>query len=367
MKKRAIALHACAALICAGLLMTLPVQAQKVTKHPDESRPLTERIQWGHAQNDNAAGYWIGYSITKLMRADSYMGSWGGRGLTTLASLIGSSEKAELNNGSRGSGFIHGRRGKNESLVEKEIGILFYFKRGDRVPADIVMSNVSLNVDLKGKPLVWVFGASQSESIAVLGAMYDTLDRKGVKEDAIRAIGIHDDAPGAYAFLVDVFNTESAKDLREEAIFWIGQQDTEEALTFIRKAIQNDPSTDVREKAVFGLGQMSLDEALNDLIRLARTETNTEVRKSAIFWLGQKAAKRAKDTIEEVIYSKDEVEIQKHAVFALSQYPADEAIPKLIEVAKSHFSVEVRKQAIFWLGESGEPEAVDFLVSLVEE
>ncbi|HUU45237.1 MAG TPA: HEAT repeat domain-containing protein, partial [Acidobacteriota bacterium] len=63
----------------------------------------------------------------------------------------------------------------------------------------------------------------------------------------------------------------------------------------------NDPDTDVKEHAVFALSQLPRDEGVPLLINVARTNRNPEVREQAIFWLGQSGDERALDFFEEIL------------------------------------------------------------------
>ena len=69
----------------------------------------------------------------------------------------------------------------------------------------------------------------------------------------------------------------------------------------IAGAIENDPDTDVKKKAVFALSQMPKDEGVPKLIEVAKTNHNREVRKQAMFWLGQSNDPRALEFFEQVL------------------------------------------------------------------
>ena len=103
------------------------------------------------------------------------------------------------------------------------------------------------------------------------------------------------------------------------------------------------------------------DAAVDFLINIASNEPERELKKQAMFWLGQKASERSLKFLGDVIEKPDgDTEVQKQALFALSQRQKDEAIPMLIRIAKTHQNLAVRKQAIFWLGQSGDERALAF-------
>jgi hypothetical protein len=111
----------------------------------------------------------------------------------------------------------------------------------------------------------------------------------------------------------------------------------------------------------------SSDSAVNFLIRVAGTDPDREMRKQAIFWLGQKAGQKGMEALGNMVESDPDTEVQKQAVFAISRRPEDEAVPLLIKIAKTHPKGEVRKQAIFWLGQIGDQRVLDFFKEILSK
>lgn len=110
------------------------------------------------------------------------------------------------------------------------------------------------------------------------------------------------------------------------------------------------------------------DEGVTFMIKVAENDPDRELRKQALFWLGQKAGKRSLEVLGNVIEkSDDDTEVQKHAVFAISQRPKDESIPLLIKIARTHAKPEVRKQAMFWLGQTGDERALEFFKEILSK
>ncbi len=110
------------------------------------------------------------------------------------------------------------------------------------------------------------------------------------------------------------------------------------------------------------------EEGVNFLIKVAETDTDRELKKQALFWLGQKAGKRSLNALNSAVDSNDaDTEVQKQAVFAISQRSKDEAVPLLIKIAKTHAKPAVRKQAIFWLGQTGDERALEFFKEILSK
>ncbi len=86
-----------------------------------------------------------------------------------------------------------------------------------------------------------------------------------------------------------------------------------------------------------------------------------DVREQAVFWVGQQAADAAIDGRDDLIAGEDDdIEVRKAAVFAISQRSRQEAVPVLMEVAETSRFVKVRRSAVFWLGQTGDSRALDF-------
>lgn len=89
------------------------------------------------------------------------------------------------------------------------------------------------------------------------------------------------------------------------------------------------------------------------------TYIRKEVRRQAVFWLGQEAADAATRGLEALAEDENEDrEIRRQAVFALSQLDRSRGVATLIRVAREDRDPAIRKQAMFWLGQSEDPRAL---------
>ncbi len=350
------------ALLTALLLVPAGVQAQRVILHPQPSDALSQKWQWAEtqAQQDEARrGYWIGYSIERLMAENSFMGSWSSRRTRTTLHEVLYGERSEFDHRDHSW-----RDGKSKRKVLKEVALLFEFRAGETEPTDMHVTNLSGYVDLNGRPLIWLEGAEDDESLDFLEQQYRQARSDDYKEELVAGLAVHDETGRVVPLLTDILTGNEATDIRESAAFWLSQQDDEAVLDVLRRAAETDRSEDVREQAVFGISQVDVPEATEVLIDLARNGPS-DIRDEAIFWLGQKASERAVEALGEVVNDEDgETEVQKQAVFSISQLPADQSVPMLIDIAKTHAKAQVRKQAIFWLGQTDDPRALDALIQM---
>ncbi len=339
------------------------VQAQRATLHPQPDEALGQKWQWAEDQarqdDDARRGYWIGYSIERLMGEYSFIGSWHSRGNRKTLHEVLYGEKPEFDHRQR-----RGDRRASERKVVKEVALLFEFAGGDDEPAEIRVTNVSGHVDFDGRPLFWLGGAEDGESIDFVQAQYRRARSDEHKEDLITAFAIHDAPDRVVPILTDILNGDDDDDVRESAAFWISQQDDDRVLGILQRTATNDRSHDVREQAVFGISQVDGSDATEALIDLARSGPR-DIQENAIFWLSQKASDRAVEVLGEVVNDDDgDTEVQKQAVFSISQLPPDQGVPLLIEIARTHSKAKIRKQAIFWLGQTDDPRALEALIEM---
>jgi hypothetical protein len=95
-------------------------------------------------------------------------------------------------------------------------------------------------------------------------------------------------------------NERESIETRKNALFWAGQMSrvpfAELAAMYDR--VQN---RDMKEQLIFVYSQRKESEAVDKLMAIVRTETDRELRKNAMFWLGQSRDPRVADFLLEMI------------------------------------------------------------------
>jgi HEAT repeat protein len=363
-------------------------QSVKVTHAPQSPASLDARWAWAIKTTNELKGktdFYIGYSIQRMMGEHSHIGSWSdehsdkktlyeivyGKEPPTSKSSLWKKSVSEL---ARMVLEDTKKHKEPEKKVSKDVAVLFRFNSQKKSPVDlqdIKVSNLDLWVKFDNCPLFWLGKAENKESINLLERIFNETDKTAstrIKERIVMAVGIHGDSTALQAidFLEKVLKSKGPDKVREQAAFWLGQQQHVKAVNILMDTAVNDSSRNVRKKAVFGLYLINLDEADDALIQLAKHGKDREVRKKAIFWLGRKAVKRTAEVLTDVVNEDKDAEIQKAAVFALSQLPHKQGVPQLIKIAKTHKSLTIRKKAIFWLSQSEDPRALDTIIEIVE-
>jgi HEAT repeat protein len=415
-------------IVISTIVLLTSLQAQELLSYSGDSKALSERWQWAVEKADKAgySEYWVAYTFEHLMSANSYVGNFSRyhKDDVKLGELLYPGSPKDYFESLNYQGNT-----KDAKKVNKELAILFRFKKDKIIESEI--STIDMYFDLENKPVLWLGLSGEEESIQLIIEKYENIGNPEAKESLISAAGMHKKVSQSFDFLKGIIENEKDNELREDAVFWLGQLDNPKAIPFLKKIALNDRNEDVaekavfslynikseqtldvlmdlaknvknsevREKAIFWLGQLENPEtipflkdiAMNDpnedvaekavfalydmksekttdiLIDLAKNVKNREVREKAIFWLGQLAGKKAVIALDDIVYSDEETDIQKKAVFALSQLDNGKGVPKLIKIAKTHPNPQIRKKAIFWLGESEDDRALDALIDMVQK
>ena len=185
----------------------------------------------------------------------------------------------------------------------------------------------------------------------------ETTNRESAGKHAILPALLADSVDIAPRLLQIGRNTRALTDVRESAIFWLGQSGAAIAPEGLSELLRDDDE-DIAKAATFGLSQLHSDEGTRILIAAARDErVSSEVRKSAIFWLSQAAGDKATEGLKDLL-TDENTEVKKQAVFALSQIKSEASVSALLDVVKNSQDPEVRKSALFWLSQSEDPRVL---------
>jgi hypothetical protein len=342
---------------------------------------LEARWAWAVEASKKNKVFYIGYSVKRLMGEHSYISCGNDGENKTLHEIIygtkapGSPDMSGNTVSDIARHVLKKRKDneKPEKKVWKDVGLLFRFEGRASNPVnckDFHFNNMEMPVKLKNAPIYWLGETDINESVALLVDFYRRAGKgasEDFKEDMVSAVGIHGKNQKVFAFLKDILTGKETEEIRDNAAFWISQQQSVDALKVLQKTVESDRSENVREKAVFGIYLIKLEEADNALIHLAKNGKERGVRKKAIFWLGQKAVKHSARVLADVAYDDKDTSLQRQAVFALSQLPDNGGVDSLIKIARTHKSMKVRKKAIFWLSQCDDPRALNTIIDILQK
>jgi len=374
---------ALAPILAMGLVaaMTVRLAAVQVVHHPRPNSLLAERIDWAFQEAGKAGfakGFWVGFSIRRLMGEHSYIGSYFrgsedrklsleelvyGRKTATEKKI---SEEQAIREAAE-KALTSADRGKPGRKVAKDIAILMQFaSAAGRQPEMVNISNLSLSASLRSLPLLWLGPAEDADSFSLIKKYYEKAAPERMKKILLQAVALHQNAALVVPFLESILKGRESVKIRADAAAFLGEQNDNRALEILIRTIRTDASLEVRKNAVWGLTEMELPAAVDALIDFARNCPEKDIRSEAVEGLAEKATKQAVGALEQIVFSEKDTEVQTHAVHALADLPAKEGLPYLIRVAKTHSNREVRKAAIYSLGDMNDPAAIQALVDIVK-
>lgn len=363
------------------LLFTLPVvfyRAQQVVRIENDSRNIS--AQFEAIRNNAKAGsrFWIGYKIIRNDGRKLQIGTYiidDDKNLFTLRNMIDGSQKfknyalsSKKKNHFGRSVRIENSFAIGDKKVDNETAILFLYDLGSKSKYDfseVTISNLSCFVDLEGDQLFWLGEKDNKNSSDFLFELYNNTNDISLKKEIVPSISIHNDQLKVTQFLINIINGKTDNELMQDAVFWLGFQNNNEAFTALKKLVESNSTLEIKKNAVMSLSMIELPESIDELIYIAKHYNESDMRKQAIYGLGSKAIKKAEDALKYIVENDPDIEIKKHAVYTLAN-SSHEIIPYLIKIARTNPNISIRKSAIWSLGNMDDEKATDTLISMVK-
>ncbi len=219
--------------------------------------------------------------------------------------------------------------------------------------------------DVREKAVFWL-----SQVPGSTGLLEEILKGNGdenIKEKALFSLSQQHEPRAQQALREFALRDSESGDLREKAIFWLGQGRSTENTEFLRNLYSRLTDQDLKEKVLFSLSQQRGAGNEQWLMNIAvNPKEDVELRKKALFWAGQSGV-----AIQEFASLYDrmtDTELKEAIIFNLSQRQSDKAaVDKLFDIARNEKDSELRKKAIFWLGQSRDPRVQQFLMDLINK
>jgi hypothetical protein len=211
-----------------------------------------------------------------------------------------------------------------------------------------------------------VFWLSQQEDDAAVGYLENILKNatsRDIRDKAIFGLSQHHSGKGFAILRSYAENNNAPDDLREKAIFWLGQRqgDNQDYLSGLYRRVG---SNDLKDKVIFAMSQQRDSKSMQWLVDLAsNSDEPIEMRKKALFWAGQTGGDTGRLT---AMYDRmREREMKEQMIFVLSQRRDNAAMDKLMSIARNDPDRDMRKKAMFWLGQSHDPRVSAFLADII--
>ena len=150
-------------------------------------------------------------------------------------------------------------------------------------------------------------------------------------------------------------NPDPDPEVRDQAVFWLHQVESPEALEALESILEESSERDLQERAIFAIAQRDEPQAARALRAYAeRTDAPIELRENAIFWIGQGSGPEGARYLIDLYPRLDDDELRERAIFAIAQTESPAGLDFLIEKVRDQGeSVDVRRNALFWAGQMG--------------
>ena len=206
---------------------------------------------------------------------------------------------------------------------------------------------------------------SVREAVGYLFDVANAGDGRGARE-AIFPTTLADSV-NVTQMLYDLGRNESRdKQARDQAVFWLSQQEDDRAVGLLENILKTSRSEDIRDKAIFGLSQHRSEKGFPILRAYAEDRNAPEdLRGKAIFWLGQRRGAERFNYLRGLYARLESQDLKDKVIFSMSQQKDEQSMKWLVDLASnSGEPIEMRKKALFWAGQSG--SSSESLVSMYD-
>lgn len=153
--------------------------------------------------------------------------------------------------------------------------------------------------DLRARAIQWL-GNNRGTSTQFLRDLYGRLEDDELREKVIFALSQQRDQTNAEFLLAIAVDESESQQMRKRALFWVGQMRGTAPRLYELYDQMTDREMREQLIFVYSQRSRD-EAALEKLIDIARNESDRELRNKAIFWLGQSKDPRAIRVLEEII------------------------------------------------------------------
>jgi HEAT repeat protein len=233
---------------------------------------------------------------------------------------------------------------------------------------DLALNNPDPNPEVRTQAVFWLGQSDSDEARAAVRQVLEQAEDRELQSQALFALSQSDDDETMDLLLDYVRRTDIDPEVRQNAIFYISQHDSEAAGPVLIE-IYPTLGAELQQQVLFALSQVDDDQSRAFLRERAMdTGENNEVRQQALFWLVQAGEGMTMDELTNVYRTTQDMELKQHIIFLSTQIEDDEgAVDFLMTVAQDESNPELQEQAVFWLGQSDDPRAAEFLLDLIRK
>ncbi len=228
---------------------------------------------------------------------------------------------------------------------------------------DLAHRNPDPDPEVREQAVFWLSQVQSEEALDALESILMEANDPEIQENALFAISQHRSQRSGQILRDYAERGDVPADLRETALFWIGQSPG--GAEYLRSIFDRLDDPELKANALHAVAQSGGAESRSWLMEKARDRSeDMEVRTNALFWASQTGAFTIQE-LRDLFNSFTDPEMKEQLIFAASQRNETEAVDFLMEVAENPDNGEIREQAIFWLGQSDDPRVPEFLLRII--
>lgn len=244
------------------------------------------------------------------------------------------------------------------SLREKAVFLLSQKRTSETedLLIDIIKNDPSPSV--RGQGVFWMGQVRTDKAAVALEEIATSSPDMDLRVKAMHALHEHGSARAAALLRRLAESSQTPENVREQAIFWLGQRRSAENADFLRglfdrigKGERND---DIRKKILFSLSQMRAFGNDRWLLNIALDTANSEDVRGHALWTAGQAGIAGSELVS--VYDRvTDREVKEKLIWVLSESRDRAATDKLVDIATKDRDIEMRKKALFWLGQKNDP------------
>jgi len=218
--------------------------------------------------------------------------------------------------------------------------------------------------EVRGQAVFWLSQSGTERSLDAIEQILRTTRDQDVQGNALFALSQHRSPRAGQVLRAYAERDDVNGDLREKAIFFLGQRGPENA-PYLRALFGRLRDEEAKNKILFSLAQMRGAGNEQWILNVASDAGQPMgVRKQALFWASQAGVPAG--TIGGLYDRMRDQEMREQVIFALSQRMSEPGVlDKILEIARRDPNRELRQKAIFWLGQSRDPRAARALQEII--
>ncbi|MFL6227366.1 MAG: HEAT repeat domain-containing protein [Pyrinomonadaceae bacterium] len=229
-----------------------------------------------------------------------------------------------------------------------------------------VARNTAENLQLRSMA-IHSLGERDDTTTDELMQIYNADRTREIRGQILHAFSEMDD-PSAAQKLLEAARAGDDVQLRQSAIRWLGEKNSEAVVDELMRIYDADQSREVKMQIIRAFAEMDSARAHAKLAEVARGGSDLELRAFAIRRLADDGdSPQTVQMLAGVYDSEKSLEIKGTILHAFGDSRQKAALQKLMDVARRDQSVELRKLAIRVIGESRDPEALKFIEELLKQ